>query len=110
MPIKKTRYAQAVNDEILEKLSLENRYKFLNENIKTFLTDDQFSFLQSVEDFCLNFEKDNNIVHGPDEDIYDWVPAFGKKGFITRLHSAECVDLNYEQYGLIADFMRLLGT
>ena len=53
MPVKKTKYAQAISDEILEKLSLENRYIFLNENFRPFLSDAQLSFLESIQEFCL---------------------------------------------------------
>lgn len=110
MPLRKTKYAQAISDEILEKLSLENRYIFLNENFRPFLTDAQLNFLESIQEFCLKFEKDNNITHGPEEDLYDWVPAFGKQGLITRMHDVSCIDLDYEQHGLVADFMRIFGT
>ena len=48
---------QAINDEILSKLSLENRYNFLNICLKPMLKPDEASFLKQVEDFCLNYEK-----------------------------------------------------
>jgi len=110
MPLRKTKYAQAINDEILEKLSLENRYTFLNENFRPILSDSQLNFLESVQEFCLNFEKENDITHSPEEDLYDWIPAFGKQGLITRMHDVSCIDLDYEPHGLVADFMRILGT
>ncbi len=97
---------QTINDEILEKLSLKNRYKFLNDNLMTILSDDQFKFLKEVEDFCLKFESEKNITHGPDEDIYDWIPAFGEQGYVTRQHSFDSINLNYQEHGLVADFMR----
>ncbi len=100
---------QVITDEILDKLSLKNRYKFLNENLIPILSDDQFKFLKEVQDFCLKFEKDNSITHGPEEDIYEWHPSFGKEGYITRQHNFNIVDENYEQYGLAMDFMRTLA-
>ena len=51
---------QAINDEILEKLSLENRYNFLNTCVKPMLSSDEMSFLKQVEDFCINYEKSKN--------------------------------------------------
>ncbi|MFW9781920.1 MAG: hypothetical protein ACFFFB_06520, partial [Candidatus Heimdallarchaeota archaeon] len=91
---------QVINDEILEKLSLKNRYNFVRDNLRTILSDQQFRFLTKAQDFCLDYENKNKITHGPNEDIYDWVPDFGKEGYITRQTPYECIDLNYEDYGM----------
>jgi alkylation response protein AidB-like acyl-CoA dehydrogenase len=101
---------QAINDEILEKLSLKNRYAFINNNLTSVLTPDQFNWLRKVQRFCLKFEKKNDITHGPNEDIYDWIPAFGKEGLITRAHPFDMIDLNYENHGAVADFLRYLAV
>ncbi len=100
---------QVISDEILEKLSVKNRYNFLNNNLMAILSPEQFSFLKKVQKFCMRFEKKNNITHGPDEDIYDWIPAFGAEGYITRLHNFEMIDINYEYWGATADFLRYLA-
>ena len=83
--------------------------KFLNENLSVILSDPQFNFLKQVQDFCLKYENENNITHGPEEDIYDWYPDFGAEGYITRQHPYECIDLNYEESGMTMDFMRILA-
>ena len=45
---KKNRFmTQAINDEILEKLSLKNRYSFLNANLTAILEPKEFNFLKS---------------------------------------------------------------
>jgi alkylation response protein AidB-like acyl-CoA dehydrogenase len=100
---------QAINDEILEKLSLKNRYNFINNNLIAILSPEQFNFLKSVQKFCIRFEKKNNITHGPDEDIYEWIPAFGAEGYVTRAHDFEMIDINYENYGAVADLLRTLA-
>ncbi|MFX0039194.1 MAG: acyl-CoA dehydrogenase family protein [Promethearchaeota archaeon] len=108
--MKERRYeTQVINDEILEKLELKNRYNFLNENLSIILTEKQLAFLKDVQDFCLKFERDNKITHGPNEDIYDWYPIFGAQGYITRQHAYECIDLNYKEFGMTMDFMRILA-
>jgi alkylation response protein AidB-like acyl-CoA dehydrogenase len=109
MPMVKSNMAQAINDEILEKLSLKNRYSLLNNNLTSVLSQVQFSFLREVERFCLKFEKKNNVTHGPEEDIYDWVPAFGEQGYITRQHPFEMIDLNYKEHGLAMDLIRYMA-
>ncbi len=100
---------QIINSEILEKLSLKNRYSFLNNNLSAILSPVEFNFLKKVQKFCLRFEKKNNITHGPEEDIYEWIPAFGKEGYISRQHAFEEVDLNFKEYGMAADLMRILA-
>ncbi|MFX1273501.1 MAG: acyl-CoA dehydrogenase family protein [Promethearchaeota archaeon] len=105
----KSEYAQAINDEIMEKLSLKNRYSFVNTNLMTILKPEQFNFLKKVQKFCLRFEKKNNITHGPNEDVYDWIPAFGAEGYISRFRNFEACDVTYDYYGSVADFLRYLA-
>ena len=99
---------QCINDEILEKLSLKNRYKFLNYNLMTYLKKENFDFLKKAEKFFMGFEKKHNITHN--EDIYEWIPEIGKEGLVTRVNNFENLGLNYEPYGLTAEFMRAFAT
>lgn len=101
---------QVINDEILENLNLRNRYSFLNTNLMSILSSKEYNFLKEIQKFCLKFEKRNDLTHGPEEDIYDWVREFGKNDYICRLHNFDNIDLNYEPYGVTADFMRCLAT
>jgi alkylation response protein AidB-like acyl-CoA dehydrogenase len=99
---------QCINDEILEKLSLKNRYNFLNNNLMSILKPDDFNFLKQVQKFFLRFEKKNNITHN--EDFYEWIPEIGKEGLVTRVNSFRELGLNYEPSGMTAEFMRCLAT
>ncbi|MFX1417283.1 MAG: acyl-CoA dehydrogenase family protein, partial [Promethearchaeota archaeon] len=101
---------QAINDEILEKLSLKNRYSFVNNNLMALLSPEQFNYLKKVQKFCMRFEKKNDITHGPGEDVYNWIAAFGAEGYITRAHNFEMIDVEYEEYGAVADFLRYLAV
>ncbi|MFX1464105.1 MAG: hypothetical protein ACFFBF_13825, partial [Promethearchaeota archaeon] len=83
---------QVINDEILDKLGLKNRYSFLNNNLMPILSPEQFNFLKSVQKFCMRYEKKNGITHGPNEDVYDWIPDFGAEGYITRAHNFDMID------------------
>jgi len=100
---------QAISDEILSKLSLKNRYAFINNNLMAILSPEQFGFFKKVQKFCMRFEKKNEVTHGPDEDVYEWIPTFGKEGYVTRANNFEMVDINYENYGAVADFLRTLA-
>ena len=99
---------QCINDEILEKLSLKSRYKFLNYNLMSYLPKEHFDFLKKAQKFFMKFEKEHNVTHN--EDFYEWIPEFGKQGLVTRLNKFENLDLNFEPYGLTAEFMRTLAT
>jgi alkylation response protein AidB-like acyl-CoA dehydrogenase len=74
------------------------------------LNSTEFNFLKKLQKFCVKFENENNITHAPDEDIYEWIPEFGKNEFICRLYKFDNIDLNYEPYGVTADFLRCLAT
>ncbi len=99
---------QVIKDEILEKLSLKNRYNFLNNNLMSILKPKNFNFLKKVQKFFVRFEERNNITHN--EDFYEWIPAIGKEGLVTRVNNFTELDLNFEPYGMTAEFMRCLAT
>jgi len=98
---------QCINDDILEKLSLKTRNKFLNYNLMSFLKPKHLDFIKQAQKFFENFEKTNNITHN--EDFYEWIPDIGKNGYISRLHKFEDIGLNYEPHGMTTEFMRILA-
>ena len=98
---------QCINDEILEKLSLKTRNKFLNYNLMSFIKPKHLDFLKQAQKFFENFERSNNITHN--EDFYEWIPEIGKNGYISRLHKFEDIGLNYEPHGMTTEFMRILA-
>lgn len=102
---------KAINDDILDKLSLKNRYKFYNTNLMPLLNQKEFNFLKEVQRFCMKFERKNKIVHGPNEDVYDWIPAFGAEGYVDRADPFKMLDgVDYgENYGMAIEMMRYLA-
>jgi len=106
--INKKGQVQCINDEILEKMSLKNRYNFLNNNLMSILKPKYFNFLKKAQKFFLRFEKEHKITHN--EDFYEWIPEIGKEGLVTRINNFSELDLNYEPYGMTAEFMRVLAT
>ncbi|MFW9948905.1 MAG: acyl-CoA dehydrogenase family protein [Candidatus Thorarchaeota archaeon] len=110
MEEKKTKYMdRAINEEILEKLSLKNRYAFLNTNLMTVLEQNQMNFLKEAQKFCIRYEKKNQITHAPDEEFYHWIPDFGKEGLISRAHPYTEIDMNFDYHGLTTELMRCLA-
>lgn len=100
---------QAINDEILDAMSLKNRYNFVNNNLMSILDKDEFAFFREVQRFCKKY--DRKVEHSPEEDIYDWIPDFGKKGYISRAHDYSFVidEELTKPYGMMADFLRYLA-
>ncbi|MFX0188772.1 MAG: acyl-CoA dehydrogenase family protein [Candidatus Hodarchaeota archaeon] len=99
---------QCINDQILEKLQLKTRYKFLNSNLVSILKPDDFNFLRKIQKFYIDFEKKHNITHN--EDFYEWIPEIGKAGYLTRVNNFESVGFNFEPYGLKAELLRILAS
>ena len=106
----KTKYMnRAINEEILEKLSLKSRYAFLNTNFMTLIDQRLMNFAKKAQKFCLRFEKKNNITHALDEEFYHWIPDFGKEGLISRAHPYKEIDMDFPDYGMAIEFMRCLA-
>ncbi|MBD3212572.1 MAG: hypothetical protein GF311_08185 [Candidatus Lokiarchaeota archaeon] len=101
-------FVQCINDEILEKLSLRNRYNFLNINLMSILKPKYMNFLREAQNFYVKFEKQNNITHT--EDFYEWIPKIGAQGLITRVNPFVDAGLDLEPNGMVAEFMRVLAT
>ena len=102
---------QVLSNEILKKLKLKNRYSFLNNNLQQILTEREFNFLREVQKFCIKFEKEHNITHGMDENIYEWIPYFGEQGYVNRSHNYEMIGMDYgENWGAVAEMMRAFAV
>ena len=106
---KKNMQTQIISSDILEALSLQKRYNLLNINLMIMLNDNERNFLNEVQNFCVEFEKKNNIDHS--EDIYSWFPAFGEKGYIHRVFNYEDIGIDYgKNFGIAMEFMRQLAV
>ena len=99
---------QCINDEILEKLALKNRYTFLNYNLMSYLKPEHLNFLKKSQKFFLKFEEKHAINHN--EDFYDWIPEIGKEGLVTRIHKFDNIGMNFDPCGMTTEFMRVLAT
>jgi hypothetical protein len=55
--IHKNMQARTVPDEVLEAMSLKNRYAFINANMMSVLDDSEKDFIGKVQRFCLKYEK-----------------------------------------------------
>ena len=93
--------ARIITDEIEKALSLENRYKILNENIFPMLGKKEQDFLLEVQQFCIDLAPKIDWVN----DVYVLFPELGKRGFIQRLNHWR----NFEPYGMFYENLLSLG-
>ncbi|MCP4764139.1 MAG: acyl-CoA/acyl-ACP dehydrogenase [archaeon] len=106
----KTVEVKAINEEIMSQLSLKKRYAFQNANFMALLTQEQSKFMNKVQRFCI---KQDKVVDHALDDIYDWIPAFGAKGYVSRSNPFSEFDLGWngpDSYtGLTADLLRAIA-
>ncbi|MHA1339762.1 MAG: acyl-CoA dehydrogenase family protein [Promethearchaeota archaeon] len=102
---------QGINEEIMKSLSLKKRYNFINTNFMALLDDKAKKFMSKLQRFCIKMDK--KVDHMKD-DIYDWIPAFGEQGYVTRAQQFPDLDLGWNgsdgYYGLVADLVRAIAV
>ncbi|MHA1467557.1 MAG: acyl-CoA dehydrogenase family protein [Promethearchaeota archaeon] len=81
-----------IKDEILEKMTLENVFKILNENLFAMLNDEEISFCISLQEFCLELHPKID----KSKDVYELFPELGKEGYIQRIHEFK----DFRPYGM----------
>ena len=89
-----------IRDDVLEKMSLENVYKILNDNIFPMLNDEERKYCEDLENFCLELRPKIDM----SEDVYVLFPKLGEKGYIQRINKFR----DFVPYGMKKEV--LLGT
>ena len=89
-----------IKDEILEKMSLENTFKILNDNLFAMLNDEELGFCQELQNFCL--ELDPRI--DKSKDVYVLFPELGKAGYIQRINKWR----DFTPYGMKKEILMAL--
>jgi butyryl-CoA dehydrogenase len=81
-----------INDQILEKMTLENVFKILNDNLFPILNEDEKDFCKDLQNFCLDLHPKID----KSKDVYELFPALGKGGYIQRINKFR----DFEPYGM----------
>ncbi len=71
-----------IKDEILEKMSLENVFKIVNDNVFPILNDQERAFCKELQEFCLELRPKID----KSKDVYELFPVLGKEGYIQRIN------------------------
>ncbi len=71
-----------IADHILEKMTLENVFTILNDNLFAFLNQEEIEYCKELQEFCL--ELDPKI--DKSKDVYVLYPELGKKGYMQRIN------------------------
>jgi alkylation response protein AidB-like acyl-CoA dehydrogenase len=71
-----------INDNILEKMTLENVYKIFNDNVFPMLSDEEREFCINLEEFCIDLHPKID----KSKDVYVLFPELGKNGYMQRIN------------------------
>ena len=86
-----------INDQILEKMTLENVFKILNDNLFPILNDSERDFCSQLQEFCLDLRPKID----KSKDVYELFPALGKEGYMQRINLFR----DYEPHGMKAEIL-----
>ena len=89
-----------INDEILEKMSLENVFKIFNDNIFPILNEEELEYCRKLQEFCLNL----NPKIDRSKDVYSLLAELGKYGYVQRINPWK----DFKPYGMKKEI--LLGA
>jgi alkylation response protein AidB-like acyl-CoA dehydrogenase len=89
-----------INDDILEKMSLENIFKIFNDNVFPMLNDEEREYCQELQEFCINLQPKID----KSKDVYVLFPELGKRGYLQRINEWK----DFKPYGMKKEI--LLGT
>lgn len=89
-----------INDQILEKMTLENVFRIFNNNIFPMLNQEEVDYCKKLQDFCLELEPRID----KSKDVYGLLPELGKHGYMQRINKWK----DFTPYGMKKEI--LLGT
>ncbi|MBD3255412.1 MAG: hypothetical protein GF383_09980 [Candidatus Lokiarchaeota archaeon] len=71
-----------IDDKILEKMSLDNVFQILNDNLFPMLNEEEQEFCQELQEFCIDLRPRID----KSKDVYVLFPELGKRGYIQRIN------------------------
>ena len=89
-----------INDDILEKMSLENIFKIFNDNVFPMLNNEEREYCQELQEFCIDLQPRID----KSKDVYVLFPELGKRGYLQRINEWK----DFKPYGMKKEI--LLGT
>jgi len=89
-----------INDQILEKMTLENVFKIFNDNIFPMLNEEEKEYCSKLQEFCLELHPKID----KSKDVYGLLPELGKHGYIQRINPWR----DFKPYGMKKEI--LLGA
>ncbi|MHA1624148.1 MAG: acyl-CoA dehydrogenase family protein [Promethearchaeota archaeon] len=89
-----------IDDQILEKMTLENVFKIFNDNVFPMLNEEEKDYCNQLQEFCLEL----NPKIDKSKDVYVLFPELGKHGYMQRINLWN----DFKPYGMKKEI--LLGT
>ncbi|MFW9905636.1 MAG: acyl-CoA dehydrogenase family protein [Candidatus Thorarchaeota archaeon] len=76
---------QLLEDEILDKMKLENQFGVFNNNMMMLLSDEDKTYVEEIQSLCIEQEEKIGRIDGHNNaDYYDWFEWAGKHGLVNR--------------------------
>ncbi len=89
-----------IDDNIHERMSLENVFKIFNDNIFPMLNEEERGYCNELQQFCLELQPRID----KSKDVYELFPDLGKNGYMQRINLWQ----DFTPYGMKKEI--LLGT
>ena len=89
-----------IDDQIHEKMTLENVFKIFNDNVFPMLNEEEKDYCNQLQEFCLEL----NPKIDKSKDVYVLFPELGKNGYMQRINLWN----DFKPYGMKKEI--LLGT
>ncbi|MHA2390893.1 MAG: acyl-CoA dehydrogenase family protein [Promethearchaeota archaeon] len=89
-----------IDDQILEKMSLENVFKIFNDSVFPMLTNEEQEYCNNLQEFCINL----NPKIDRSNDVYGLLAELGNNGYVQRINPWK----EFTPYGMKKEI--LLGT
>jgi alkylation response protein AidB-like acyl-CoA dehydrogenase len=89
-----------IDDQIHEKMTLENVFKIFNDNVFPMLNEEEKDYCNQLQEFCLEL----NPKIDKSKDVYVLFPELGKHGYMQRINLWN----DFKPYGMKKEI--LLGT
>lgn len=86
-----------IADHILEKMSLENVFKILQDNLFPMLTDEEVEYSNQLQEFCMDLEPKIDR----SKAVYELFPELGKHGYMQRINKWN----DFTPYGMKKDIL-----
>ncbi|MBD3197776.1 MAG: hypothetical protein GF317_22180 [Candidatus Lokiarchaeota archaeon] len=86
-----------IDDDILEKMTLENVFKIFNDNVFPMLNQEEQEYCRELQSFCIDLDPKID----KSKDVYELFPELGKHGYMQRINLWK----DFKPYGMVKEIL-----